>query len=116
MGRAGAELLRRLAEAQGHFQFADAEDVRCGGGGPEAVPPPLLRPCSSGPGSPDEMRPGGPRTPPLHAALHLTGLIYLLNMETTSSPPRPRAALRPVRLTLTVRPGGAGPRLHYSSG
>lgn len=63
--------------------------------------------------------PGGPRTEPLHAALHLTGLICLLNMETTSSPPRPWAALRPVRLTLNVRPGGeicqADSHLHYSS-
>lgn len=63
--------------------------------------------------------PGGPRTAPLQAALHLTGLICLLNMETTSSPPRPRAALRPVGLTLDVRPGGeicqAASHLHYSS-
>lgn len=63
--------------------------------------------------------PGGPRAAPLHAGPHLTGLICLLNMETTSSPPRPRAALRPVRLTLNVRPGGeicqAASHLHYSS-
>lgn len=63
--------------------------------------------------------PGGPRTAPHQAALHLTGLICLLNMETTSSPPCPWAALRPVRLTLDVRPGGeicrADSHLHYSS-
>lgn len=81
---------------------------------------PLPPPLQLGPGLTWwDADPGGPRTAPLHAALHLTGLICLLNMETTSSPSRPRAALRPVRLTLNVRPGGeicqADSHLHYSS-
>lgn len=50
--------------------------------------------------------PGGPRAAPRCAGLRLTGLMRLLNMETTSSPAVTELLPGPVRLTLNVRPGG----------